>query len=105
MRRVGGASVLQASMFMNECTHLVVKQANRYEKFLACCAAGKWLVRQALIDDSLAAGAWQREEDYEIVPGVSPSGVELGPSSSACTRRASRARRRCVTTSERARVC
>ncbi|XP_077203737.1 SMC5-SMC6 complex localization factor protein 1 [Paroedura picta] len=47
------------------CTHLIAKQPCRSEKFLAACAAGKWVLTKDYIINSAESGRWLDETTYE----------------------------------------
>ncbi|XP_061762232.1 SMC5-SMC6 complex localization factor protein 1 isoform X4 [Nerophis ophidion] len=54
------------SVFQSACTHLIVPQVLSSEKFLASCAAGKWVVTVNYVLDSVKNGSWLPEEPYEL---------------------------------------
>ncbi|KAM8792522.1 SMC5-SMC6 complex localization factor protein 1 [Eudromia elegans] len=47
------------------CTHLIAKQPCKSEKFLAACAAGKWILTKEYIINSAESGRWLDETTYE----------------------------------------
>uniref|UniRef100_A0A6J0TP60 SMC5-SMC6 complex localization factor protein 1 isoform X1 n=2 Tax=Pogona vitticeps TaxID=103695 RepID=A0A6J0TP60_9SAUR len=47
------------------CTHLIAKRACKSEKFLAACAAGKWILTKDYIINSAESGRWLDETSYE----------------------------------------
>uniref|UniRef100_A0A452I445 BRCT domain-containing protein n=1 Tax=Gopherus agassizii TaxID=38772 RepID=A0A452I445_9SAUR len=47
------------------CTHLIAKQLSKSEKFLAACAAGKWILTKDYIINSAESGRWLDETTYE----------------------------------------
>ncbi|NWX99866.1 SLF1 protein, partial [Nothoprocta ornata] len=47
------------------CTHLIAKQLCKSEKFLAACAAGKWILTKEYIINSAESGRWLDETTYE----------------------------------------
>ncbi|XP_071585953.1 SMC5-SMC6 complex localization factor protein 1 isoform X1 [Heliangelus exortis] len=47
------------------CTHLIAKKLCRSEKFLAACAAGKWILTKEYIINSAGSGRWLDETTYE----------------------------------------
>ncbi|KAL8203622.1 UNVERIFIED_CONTAM: hypothetical protein K2H54_058126 [Gekko kuhli] len=49
----------------SNCTHLIAKQPCRSEKFLAACAAGKWVLTKDYIINSAESGRWLDETTYE----------------------------------------
>lgn len=57
---VGGSVYQQAT------SHFIVPQVLPSEKFLAACAAGKWVVTPNYILDSVKNGSWLPEEPYEV---------------------------------------
>ncbi|XP_021235392.1 SMC5-SMC6 complex localization factor protein 1 isoform X2 [Numida meleagris] len=47
------------------CTHLIAKKLCKSEKFLAACAAGKWILTKEYIINSAESGRWLDEATYE----------------------------------------
>ncbi|XP_010081879.1 PREDICTED: ankyrin repeat domain-containing protein 32-like, partial [Pterocles gutturalis] len=47
------------------CTHLIAKKLCKSEKFLAACAAGKWILTKEYIVNSAESGRWLDETTYE----------------------------------------
>jgi len=47
-----------------DCTHLIVDELKRTEKFLCACASGKWILRQDYIDSCFTKSALLPEEDF-----------------------------------------
>ncbi|NWI27134.1 SLF1 protein, partial [Sula dactylatra] len=47
------------------CTHIIAKKLCRSEKFLAACAAGKWILTKEYIINSAESGRWLDETTYE----------------------------------------
>ncbi|XP_055646152.1 SMC5-SMC6 complex localization factor protein 1 isoform X2 [Falco peregrinus] len=47
------------------CTHLIAKKLCRSEKFLAACAAGKWILTKEYVINSAESGRWLDETTYE----------------------------------------
>ncbi|XP_062985665.1 SMC5-SMC6 complex localization factor protein 1 isoform X2 [Elgaria multicarinata webbii] len=47
------------------CTHLIAKRPCKSEKFLAACAAGKWILTKDYIINSAESGRWLDETTYE----------------------------------------
>ncbi|NXV77909.1 SLF1 protein, partial [Atlantisia rogersi] len=47
------------------CTHLIAKKLCKSEKFLAACAAGKWILTKEYIINSVESGRWLDETTYE----------------------------------------
>ncbi|XP_035690532.1 SMC5-SMC6 complex localization factor protein 1-like [Branchiostoma floridae] len=56
---------LQEQPYKPSCTHIISSKPCRSEKYLAACAAGKWIVTRKFLDDSSAAGRWLDESPYE----------------------------------------
>ncbi|XP_074425894.1 SMC5-SMC6 complex localization factor protein 1 isoform X1 [Larus michahellis] len=57
-------------VFLNDkkyrnCTHLIAKKLSKSEKFLAACAAGKWILTKEYIINSAESGRWLDETTYE----------------------------------------
>uniref|UniRef100_A0A667YAE1 SMC5-SMC6 complex localization factor 1 n=1 Tax=Myripristis murdjan TaxID=586833 RepID=A0A667YAE1_9TELE len=57
-------------VFQSAVTHLIVPQVLSSEKFLAACAAGKWVVTPDYVLDSVRNGSWLEERPYEVA--ISP---------------------------------
>eukprot|EP00038_Savillea_parva_P031985 m.92593 g.92593 ORF g.92593 m.92593 type:complete len:1437 (-) comp9964_c0_seq2:206-4516(-) len=57
-----------AKIYKEACTHLIVGNPTRSEKFLSACAAGKWILTEAYIEDSGRQGRWLDESSYEWGP-------------------------------------
>ncbi|KAJ6669774.1 hypothetical protein lerEdw1_000323 [Lerista edwardsae] len=55
---------LDSEQYRN-CTHLIAKQPCKSEKFLAACAAGKWILTKDYIINSAESGRWLDETTYE----------------------------------------
>ncbi|NXX82703.1 SLF1 protein, partial [Urocolius indicus] len=47
------------------CTHLIAKRLCKSEKFLAACAAGKWILTKEYVINSAESGRWLDETTYE----------------------------------------
>ncbi|XP_060546595.1 SMC5-SMC6 complex localization factor protein 1 isoform X3 [Pantherophis guttatus] len=47
------------------CTHLIAKRPCKSEKFLAACAAGKWVLTKDYVINSAESGRWLDETTYE----------------------------------------
>ncbi|XP_029429090.1 SMC5-SMC6 complex localization factor protein 1 isoform X2 [Rhinatrema bivittatum] len=47
------------------CTHLIAKQVCKSEKYLATCAAGKWVLTKDYVINSAKSGRWLDETTYE----------------------------------------
>ncbi|XP_066297598.1 uncharacterized protein [Branchiostoma lanceolatum] len=56
---------LQEQPYKPSCTHVISSKPCRSEKYLAACAAGKWVLTRKFVDDSAAAGKWLDESPYE----------------------------------------
>ncbi|XP_025950775.2 SMC5-SMC6 complex localization factor protein 1 isoform X2 [Dromaius novaehollandiae] len=56
--------VIDTKKYRN-CTHLIAKQLCKSEKFLAACAAGKWILTKEYIINSAESGRWLDETTYE----------------------------------------
>ncbi|NXI50302.1 SLF1 protein, partial [Chloroceryle aenea] len=52
------------------CTHLIAKKLCKSEKFLAACAAGKWILTKEYIINSAESGRWLDETTYEWGYGI-----------------------------------
>lgn len=48
-----------------DCTHLIAKKVCKSEKWLAACAAGKWVLTKEYVIDSVKSGRWLDEATYE----------------------------------------
>ncbi|XP_070586247.1 DNA topoisomerase 2-binding protein 1 isoform X3 [Erythrolamprus reginae] len=60
-----GGMVLEKQCFDLSCTHTIVGQPLRNEKFLASMAAGKWVLHRSYLEACRAAHSFVKEEDYE----------------------------------------
>ncbi|XP_055341760.1 DNA topoisomerase 2-binding protein 1-like [Paramacrobiotus metropolitanus] len=60
-----GAKQLKGSAYDPQVTHLLCSRPYLTEKFMVCCAVGKWVLHPQYIGDSLRAGYLLPEEDYE----------------------------------------
>ncbi|XP_029917012.1 SMC5-SMC6 complex localization factor protein 1 isoform X2 [Myripristis murdjan] len=69
IQRLGG-EYIGGSVFQSAVTHLIVPQVLSSEKFLAACAAGKWVVTPDYVLDSVRNGSWLEERPYEVA--ISP---------------------------------
>ncbi|XP_073445904.1 SMC5-SMC6 complex localization factor protein 1 [Dendrobates tinctorius] len=47
------------------CTHLIAKRPSRSEKWLAACAAGKWVLTKEYVINSAESGRWLDETTFE----------------------------------------
>ncbi|CAJ1068536.1 LOW QUALITY PROTEIN: SMC5-SMC6 complex localization factor protein 1 [Xyrichtys novacula] len=63
------------SVYHCGCTHLIIPTVLSSEKFLAACAAGKWVVTPDYVLDSMEKGSWLAEEAYEISISTSTTPV------------------------------
>ncbi|XP_041642732.1 SMC5-SMC6 complex localization factor protein 1 [Cheilinus undulatus] len=61
-----GGKYIGGSVYKCASTHLIIPQVLSSEKFLAACAAGKWVVTPNYVLDSVKNGSWLAEEPYEI---------------------------------------
>ncbi|KAM8960804.1 SMC5-SMC6 complex localization factor protein 1 [Pelodytes ibericus] len=53
------------SEVFDNCTHLIAKKPCQSEKWLAACAAGKWVLTKDYIINSAESGRWLDETTYE----------------------------------------
>ncbi|RVE68309.1 hypothetical protein OJAV_G00090890 [Oryzias javanicus] len=63
------------SVYKNVITHLIIPQVSPSEKFLAACAAGKWVVTPEYVVDSVRNGSWLPEPTYEVAISTGSSAV------------------------------
>ncbi|KAL7391974.1 hypothetical protein ABVT39_017525 [Epinephelus coioides] len=61
-----GGTYMGGSVYQHASTHLIVPQVLSSEKFLAACAAGKWVVTPEYVLDSFKHGSWLAEGPYEV---------------------------------------
>uniref|UniRef100_A0A1A7WEM4 Ankyrin repeat domain 32 n=1 Tax=Iconisemion striatum TaxID=60296 RepID=A0A1A7WEM4_9TELE len=61
-----GGKYIGGSVYRHSSTHLIIPQVLPGEKFLAACAAGKWVVTPNYILDSVQNGSWLEERLYEV---------------------------------------
>ncbi|XP_056275666.1 SMC5-SMC6 complex localization factor protein 1 isoform X2 [Pseudoliparis swirei] len=61
-----GGKYIGGSVYQHASTHLIIPQVLSSEKFLAACAAGKWVVTPEYVLDSFKNGSWLTEGPYEI---------------------------------------
>ncbi|XP_078282739.1 DNA topoisomerase 2-binding protein 1 isoform X2 [Rhinoraja longicauda] len=74
-----GAVVLDRQCFDASCTHIIVGQPLRNEKYLASMAAGKWVLHRSYLEACRAESRFIQEDDYEwgssfildVLPGIS----------------------------------
>ncbi|KAJ8375031.1 hypothetical protein SKAU_G00056110 [Synaphobranchus kaupii] len=60
-----GGVVLDKQCFDPSCSHIVVGQPLRNEKYLAAMAAGKWILHRSYLEACRAVRHFVQEEDYE----------------------------------------
>ncbi|KAK5910061.1 hypothetical protein CesoFtcFv8_003931 [Champsocephalus esox] len=65
IRQLGG-KYIGGSVYQQASTHLIIPQVLSSEKFLAACAAGKWVVTPEYVLDSFKNGSWLAEGPYEV---------------------------------------
>uniref|UniRef100_A0A1A8L5L9 Ankyrin repeat domain 32 n=4 Tax=Nothobranchius pienaari TaxID=704102 RepID=A0A1A8L5L9_9TELE len=61
-----GGKYIGGSVYKHCSTHLIIPQVLPGEKFLAFCAAGKWVVTPKYVLDSVKNGSWLDERSYEV---------------------------------------
>ncbi|KAK2837414.1 hypothetical protein Q5P01_014626 [Channa striata] len=61
-----GGKYLGGSVYQYASTHLIIPQVLSSEKFLAACAAGKWVVTPEYVLDSIKNASWLAEGPYEV---------------------------------------
>nr|XP_015827906.2 SMC5-SMC6 complex localization factor protein 1 isoform X1 [Nothobranchius furzeri] len=61
-----GGKYIGGSVYKHYSTHLIIPQVLPGEKFLAFCAAGKWVVTPKYVLDSVKNGSWLDERSYEV---------------------------------------
>ncbi|XP_070761077.1 SMC5-SMC6 complex localization factor protein 1 [Enoplosus armatus] len=61
-----GGKYIGGSVYQHASTHLIIPQILSSEKFLAACAAGKWVVTPNYVLDSVKNGSWLAEGPYEL---------------------------------------
>ncbi|XP_040012375.1 SMC5-SMC6 complex localization factor protein 1 isoform X2 [Xiphias gladius] len=61
-----GGKYIGGSVYQYASTHLIIPQVLSCEKFLAACAAGKWVVTPDYVLDSVKNGSWLAEGPYEV---------------------------------------
>ncbi|XP_038559568.1 SMC5-SMC6 complex localization factor protein 1 [Micropterus salmoides] len=61
-----GGKYIGGSVYQQAITHLIIPQVLSSEKFLAACAAGKWVVTPDYVLNSVKNGSWLAEEPYEV---------------------------------------
>ncbi|XP_056233023.1 SMC5-SMC6 complex localization factor protein 1 isoform X1 [Seriola aureovittata] len=75
-----GGKYIGGSVYQHASTHLIIPQVLSSEKFLAACAAGKWVVTPDYVLDSVKNGSWLSEEPYEVA-------ISSGATSAFCPAR------------------
>ncbi|XP_026176480.1 SMC5-SMC6 complex localization factor protein 1 isoform X2 [Mastacembelus armatus] len=75
-----GGRYIGGSVYRHTCTHLIIPQVLYSEKFLAACAAGKWVVTPDYALDSVKNGSWLPEGPYEVA-------ISTGGTSTFCPAR------------------
>ncbi|KAM9744018.1 SMC5-SMC6 complex localization factor protein 1 isoform 1-T2 [Menidia menidia] len=68
-----GGKYIGGSVYQHSSTHLIIPQVLSSEKFLAACAAGKWVVTPDYVLDSVRNGSWLAEGPYEVAISIKPS--------------------------------
>ncbi|KAE9156064.1 hypothetical protein PF005_g59 [Phytophthora fragariae] len=82
---LGGTVSKFGRVFDSNCTHIICSELKRTEKFIAGCAAGKWILKPSYLDACSTAGKFideaahewgshksdQKDIDERIWPGVS----------------------------------
>ncbi|XP_017283455.1 SMC5-SMC6 complex localization factor protein 1 [Kryptolebias marmoratus] len=68
-----GGKYIGGSVYKHTSTHLIIPQVLSSEKFLAACAAGKWVVTPDYVLDSVKNGSWLAEGPYEVAIFTSSS--------------------------------
>lgn len=60
----------------NNCTHLILFELKRTEKFLCCCSEKKWILNTTYLDECKRIGKFILEEKYEIngIDNISKAG-------------------------------
>lgn len=66
-----GGRYIGGSVYQHASTHLIIPQVLSSEKFLAACAAGKWVVTPDYVLDSAKNGSWLPEKAYEVALSTS----------------------------------
>lgn len=60
-----GGKVSEKDHWDESCTHLIIKEPNRGEKYLAAIASGVWVLKPEYMEESIKQGKFVNEEDYE----------------------------------------
>ncbi|XP_050931213.1 SMC5-SMC6 complex localization factor protein 1 isoform X2 [Lates calcarifer] len=74
-----GGKYLGGSVYEQASTHLIIPQVLSSEKFLAACAAGKWVVTPDYVLDSVKNGSWLAEGRYEVAISTGASASAFYP--------------------------
>lgn len=90
-----GGVVLDKQSFDPSCTHIIVGNPLRNEKYLAAMAAGKWILHRSYLETCRATGHFIQEDEYEWGSG---SILEAFPSMSPHKKRLALAAKRWRTT-------
>ncbi|KAK0132980.1 DNA topoisomerase 2-binding protein 1-A [Merluccius polli] len=90
-----GGVVLDKQSFDPSCTHIIVGNPLRNEKYLAAMAAGKWILHRSYLEACRATGHFIQEDEYEWGSG---SILEALPSMSPHKKRLALAAKRWRTT-------
>jgi hypothetical protein len=61
----GGKCISTSNDYNMDCTHIVLAQLKRTERFLCGCSAGRWIIKPEYITDSLKKNRYVDEELYE----------------------------------------
>ncbi|KAK5986084.1 hypothetical protein GCK32_012170, partial [Trichostrongylus colubriformis] len=64
INRLGG--IADTGELNDDCTHLICGKLIRGAKLMGCIASGRWVVGADYVDQSLAAGKWLPEADFEL---------------------------------------
>ncbi|TPX35524.1 hypothetical protein SmJEL517_g02137 [Synchytrium microbalum] len=77
--RLGGIA-LKSEAWVQECTHLVVVNTNKTEKYIAACASGSWILKPSYLEACEAEGRLVEPDPHEYLPpvGSNSSGVGAG---------------------------
>ncbi|GMF17834.1 unnamed protein product [Phytophthora fragariaefolia] len=62
---LGGTVSKFGRVFDNSCTHIICSELKRTEKFIAGCAAGKWILKPSYLEACSAAGKFIDEAAHE----------------------------------------
>lgn len=60
-----GGTVWTGKEFSRAVTHLVCDQPGKHAKYLSAIAAGKWVLHQSFLEQSVLAGRWEEETAFE----------------------------------------